>query len=386
MQAIVSYRITRTKRLALCALTIGIVLVLSLIYALHAFAASSTPDTTGKRLVTVHDRGNELGLVTSASTLREVFKENDISIADNDLVEPGLDEKLVANSYQVNVYRARPVLVVDGAVARKVLSPYQTARQIARDADIELHDEDVTNVGPIADVAVHGPGIQVTIDRATPFTLVLYGKKTQAYTQEATVADMLASKDITLEAGDTISVDRDGDISPGMTIEIWRNGKQTVTVNEDVAFSVKQIQDADQKVGYRNVKTPGVKGEASVTYEIVMKNGKEVSRKKIQSVVTKESRQQVEIVGSKPAFDGDFGAALAKLRQCEAGGNYANKSNPLYRGAYQFGFTTWANRYGIRDPADATPAQQDQAARDLYVSRGWQPWPHCGASLPDIYR
>lgn len=376
---------TRTKRLALYALAFSVMLLLSVTYALHAFAASSAVDSAGKRLVTVHDRGSELGLVTSASTLREVFEENNISIADNDLVEPSLDEKLVANNYQVNIYRARPVLVVDGAAARKVLSPYQTPSQIARDAGVELHDEDKTEVGPIENVATHGPGIQVTIDRATPFTLVLYGKKTQAYTQESTVEAMLKSKDITLKAGETLSAAKDRPVTSGMTIEIWRNGKQTVTVEESIDFSVKQVQDADQKVGYKQVKTLGVKGKATVTYEIIMKNGKEVSRKKIQNVRMKEPKTQIEVVGAKPSFSGDFAAALAKLRSCEGGYNSWNASGPYY-GAYQFDRGTWS---GVADPAKygkASPAEQDEAARKLYERRGWQPWPHCGANLPDIYR
>jgi len=103
-------------------------------------------------------------------------------------------------------------------------------------------------------------------------------------------------------------------------------------------------------------------------------------------VVTEQPSKQVETVGSKPSFSGDFAAALAKLRACESGGNYANKNNASYRGAYQYSYSTWANKYGIYDPADASPAQQDQAARETYVRRGWQPWPHCGANLPDTYR
>ena len=64
-----------------------------------------------ERLVMIHDRGEDRGVITKASTLRDVFKEADISLDKNDIVEPGLDEELVTNSYQVNVYRARPVVI-----------------------------------------------------------------------------------------------------------------------------------------------------------------------------------------------------------------------------------------------------------------------------------
>lgn len=71
-----------------------------------------------------------------------------------------------------------------------------------------------------------------------------------------------------------------------------------------------------------------------------------------------------------------------RLRQCESGGNYQSKSNPLYRGAYQFGWSTWESVGGTGDPADAPPAEQDARAYALYLLRGWSPWPVCGAGLP----
>lgn len=368
--------------LALCAVIIGMV---SFVFMSHAGAASADTARDG-RLVTIHDRGTEKVILTHAQSIKDALEQANINLDAKDTVEPGLDEKLVATDYTVNIYRARPVVVVDGALRQKVMTPYQTAEKIAEDAGIDLHDEDTTKLAPSENIVTDGAGLQMIIERATPFALVLYGQKTQAYTQKATVGEMLAEKKITLGADDTLSVPENTSMTAGMSVEIWRNGKQTATEEKEIPFETEKIQDADREVGYKQVKTPGVKGKKTVTYEIEMKNGKEVSRKEIQSVVLEQAKKQVEIVGSKPVFSGSFAQALAKLRACESGGNYANKKNPLYRGAYQYSYSTWANKYGIRDPADATPAQQDQAAWETYQRRGWQPWPHCGASLPDTYR
>lgn len=67
------------------------------------------------------------------------------------------------------------------------------------------------------------------------------------------------------------------------------------------------------------------------------------------------------------------------LRVCES----SNRTNAVsrsgkYRGLYQFDTTTWASVGGSGDPARATRAEQNQRARLLYKSRGWQPWPVCG--------
>lgn len=339
----------------------------------------------GQRLVTIHDRGIEKSIITRETTLRDVFDEAKIIVDPNDMVEPGLDKKLEGDSYQVNVYRARPVTVIDGNNKIRVMSAYQTPQQIAQHAGFTLHDEDITDMRLPDDPRADDMNLQLTIKRATPVQLVLYGKEDTVYTQEKTVAAFLKEKKIHLEKNDTLSVNTAAPIQSDMKIEIWRNGKQTLTRDEAIDFEVQRIEDADKEVGYREVKTPGVKGKKKVTYEVVMRNGKELARKQIQSVTLEQPKKQVEIVGAKPSFGGDFAAALAKLRSCEGGYNSWNPAGPYY-GAYQFNQGTWAS---VADPSkygNATPAEQDLAARKLYERRGWSPWPVCGASLPDIYR
>lgn len=360
-----------------------------LLFASNVFAAENQP-TGSERLITVHERDKDIGFLTTATTLRTAFEKQGLPIDDNDLVEPGLDEELVAKSYQVNVYRARPVIVVDGMATTKLMSAYQTADQIVRNAGIKLRDEDKTSVDLITNITTHGAGLKVTIDRATSFTLVLYGKKTTAYTQAKTVGDMLVEKDITLDKKDSLSVKKTAAIKEGIKVEIYRNGKQTITQEKPIDFAVQQIQDADRKVGYRKVTTPGVEGKRVVTYEVMMKNGKELKRTEIKSVIVKKPSKQVEIVGAKPSFGGDFAAALAKLRSCEGGYGSINNRAPdpanWYYGAYQFNDGTWGNYQGYKHASDAPGAVQDAAARALYERRGWSPWPTCAASLPDIYR
>lgn len=349
-------------------------------------AASDQPEGSGSRVITIYDQGAKRVVLTDSQNVGDTLRQAGITLSESDRVEPALDEKYTAQQYTVNIYRAHPVMVVDGMRRQQVLSPYTAPRDIARHAEMNIRDEDEVTLSPAENALIDGVGSKLTIKRATKLTLVLYGEQATVYTQSSTVGDLLKEKQIALGADDTLSVAQTESIIEDMVIEIWRNGVQTITEQQPVDYDVEQIQDVDQPAGYRKVQTPGVKGEKTVTYEVTMKNGQEIDRKEIQSVVTKQPQKEVVVVGAKSSFDGDFGAALAKLRACEAGGDYANKRNPMYRGAYQFGYGTWGNYGGYHDPADAPPAVQDQAARDLYVRRGWQPWPHCGSGLPDIYR
>lgn len=279
---------------AVCAVIIG---TISFTLMTHVGASDNT--RSKDRLVTIHDRGNERVILTNAVTIRQALQEADIILDGNDTVEPALGEKLVANTYYVNIYRARPVIVVDGAIRQKIMTPFQTADKIAEDAGLDLHDEDKTSLRATQDIVAEGAGTELSIDRATPFTLGLYGKKEQAYTQATTVGDMLKEKNITLGPNDAVSVNAQTAIVAGMTVDIWRNGKQTITEDKEIPFETEKIQDADREVGYHEIKTPGVKGKKSVTYEIETQNGKESSRKEIQSVVLEQSKKQVEVIGTK---------------------------------------------------------------------------------------
>lgn len=251
------------------------------------------------RLITVHDRGSQRVFVTNKATLKEAFKEQGITVDGKDAVEPSLNETLVAQDYQVNIYRARPVTIIDGATRQKVVTPYQSAERIIRDAGITLYAEDTTTLARSSDIVGDGAGLELTIHRATLLTVDLYGTQTSLRTQATTVGGMLKEKKITLGKNDKVSVALSTPITAALSLRVWREGKQTITVDETIAFSTDQIKDADREVGYSSIQTPGQDGKRSVTYEIEIQNGIEVARKEITSVTVQDPVTQVEVVGAK---------------------------------------------------------------------------------------
>ena len=72
-------------------------------------------------------------------------------------------------------------------------------------------------------------------------------------------------------------------------------------------------------------------------------------------------------------------ATLARIAQCESGGNPAAVSaDGRYRGKYQFSRATWRALGGTGDPAAAPVAVQDRLAAALLAQSGTSPWPVCG--------
>ncbi len=79
------------------------------------------------------------------------------------------------------------------------------------------------------------------------------------------------------------------------------------------------------------------------------------------------------------AIDPDVRSALAKIADCESGGDpNAISSSGRYRGKYQFDRATWRTVGGKGDPAAASEAEQDWRAAALYEREGAKPWPVCG--------
>ena len=82
---------------------------------------------------------------------------------------------------------------------------------------------------------------------------------------------------------------------------------------------------------------------------------------------------------SAPATDA--AAVLAKIAQCESGGDPTTDTGNGYYGKYQFSRATWRRMGGRGNPARASEAEQDQRAAMLYEQEGTAPWPVCGRGL-----
>lgn len=265
--------------------------------ALFGLGQSTNAQETNRRLMAVYDRGVTRVFLTQEKTVADALRVEGIELDKHDTVEPVLSRVLVASDYKVNIYRARPVLIVDGPIRIKTVSSYQTAQQIAKDAGITIYDEDSTSLKPLTNFVADGAGLLLTITRSTTFTLDLYGKKTVARTQARTVGDMLVAKKISLGVNDRISVVKQTAMSAGLEVRVTREGKQTVTIDELIASPNKIVYDADQPLGYRQVRAAGVPGIRSVSYEVEIKDGVEISRVVIASIVARGPTEQTEVIG-----------------------------------------------------------------------------------------
>lgn len=280
--------------------SLGFLLLLNIFAVAGKNSAKATGQ--GNKILTVFESGQKTSFKTNAKTVREALKAQKINFSKEDSVEPGLDEELTGAEYSINIYRAKPVVIEDGELKTKILTAAQTPRQIAEKAGLNVHNEDKLAFEESGNILEDGSINTLKITRAKEIFVDLFGKTESFRTQAKTVEDFLKEKKIVLGKDDGISIDLKTQISNGLNFRIWRNGKQTLTVEEPTDFQTETIQDANKDSGYKEIKEAGEKGTKSVTYEVEMQNGKEISRKKINETEIKAAKKQVVIVGTKTSL------------------------------------------------------------------------------------
>lgn len=273
-------------------------LLLSITYVSKASADAIKND----HLITVYDRGVKRVLLTRSNTVKSALRDAGVTLENRDRVEPAANTELVARNYSINIYRATPVTVIDGQTRQKIMTSAQTPERMIKDSTVQpLNDEDRVTVAPSQDITTDGAGTILTIHRATPVTLKLYGKPLTTATHGKTVAEALQNKGIKLTSDDTVTPDTSTPVTAGMEISVWREGVQTTTIEEVVPFTVRQVLDFDHAVGYKSIQAKGVNGISDVTYQFTARSGQEVDRKIIQTVVIKKPVEQIELVGAGPS-------------------------------------------------------------------------------------
>jgi len=274
----------------------------------NVYAESSNED----RLITIYDRKQTFTVITKSSSLKEVLAQAKVALDPSDIVEPSLDEKLVSSNYYVNIYRARPVIIVDGQTKLKVMSAYQTPKQIASSVGVSLYPEDIATMKLSTDVVANGAGVEMIVTRAKQINVNMYGKELKLRTQAKNISEFLKSNNIVFSEQDKISIDPNTPITDLMSFKIWREGKQTISSEEEVDYEIDEIKDANRYIGYREISTAGVKGSKNVTYEVEILNGEIISKKIISSVVISQPTKQTVVVGIK--YNGpDFRSTETKI-------------------------------------------------------------------------
>jgi resuscitation-promoting factor RpfB len=327
--------------------------------------------------VSLFNGGQTQIITTDAGTVGEVLDRAGIKLEEGDVVEPAAGTAIPRGLFNINIYRARPAVVVDGDEVLRLRSAYESPRLIAADAGIATYPEDIFETEVVTDfVGDRSVGLKVSIQRSTPVTLAADGKEQLLRTQAKTVGELIEEKKIAMGERDTTAPGLDAPLYEGMRIAITRVAEVISTKQEVLPRATKNIKDPNLDIGHTKVVDEGSDGGRTVTYRIRYHNGQEVGRDTLKVDNLVNPKTKVVAVGTRIPDD-----VWYRLRMCESGGRYDRNSGNGYYGAYQFDLSTWRSNGGTGYPHEAAPAVQDAIAKKVQSLRGWQPWPGCRIKL-----
>lgn len=289
---------------------VGLLLGVVIVIGLTAFRSQASLRPSGSRVVFLFDGGKKTTLDTQAKTVGELVKRLPLKLIPEDVVEPSADTEIVQDNFRINVYRARPVTIVDNGVKSVTITAQKSPRVVAASAGVQVFPEDYANFQQ-GDIKNNTIGEEVVINRATPIGLNLYGTQETVRTRSQTVADLLKEKNVTLTKDDTLTPSPSTPITEGLQVSVVRNGTQVITVEEAVDPPVQYVDDSSLSLGATAIRQAGTPGKKAVTYQTITQNGQVVSKTAIQQVNITDPVPTIIARGTVVYVNGDKTSMMA---------------------------------------------------------------------------
>lgn len=224
------------------------------------YAESNNSDNgivSDSHFVTFYDEAKSLTIKTTAKTVKEALERAKINYHDTDRVEPALNDEINSDSFRINIYRSRPVIIKAGTTSKFIMSANLDPKEIARDAGITIYDGDELNL-------ISGQNI--------------------------------------LESG------------IATTYQLTRNGGRTITIEEDIPYTEKTVSDTNLPTGQTNLRQVGELGRKSSVYQVNFVDGKEVSRELVRTDTIKNPVDRITAVGMKKSVPPEWETCASYAR------------------------------------------------------------------------
>ena len=283
------------------AAVIGIVIILGITLRDSAV----TLKKRDANIVILHYDNQTQILPTREVTVADFLKNAGIEVREGDVVEPSLDAAIEEDDFRVNVYRGAPVIIRDRGKTITAISAGQTPRTIAAQAGVKLFAEDIVTTAPSQDFLREGIAHKLSIKRSVPVNINLYGTPLALRTHAKTVRELLNEKNVKLEEDDNVKPSLDTRLKDKLQIFVTRFGTKVVTTSEVIPVPIETRDDNTLSFGTTVLRQQGSPGKKSVTYQLEIKNGREIERKLIQEVIVTEPVKQIVARGTLVSIPSD---------------------------------------------------------------------------------
>jgi len=133
-------------RINLAILILGFVIIclsLAILFKRQSISASSNSAPVqsvsgSEHYITIFDNNQKLTVKSDVATVADALARVGIQITEYDTVEPSLDAEIAEDDFNINIYRAREVVVVDGYSKKYIKTAKTVPEDVVEDAGVEL--------------------------------------------------------------------------------------------------------------------------------------------------------------------------------------------------------------------------------------------------------
>ncbi|MGG3468407.1 ubiquitin-like domain-containing protein [Neobacillus pocheonensis] len=248
-----------------------------------------------KKTVAITLNGEQKVVNTHADTVKELFDELDVSLRSQDYLSPKANAK-VRDHLNVVWKQAKQVTIVKDNEKKTIWTTAGNVAELLKEQKIVLNAHDQISPKPQATIKNK---LTVGIEKALNLTLVDNGKSQQVWTTSTTVADFLKQQGIKLNTLDRVEPTLTEKMKENGVVNVIRVEKVTDVVEEPVEFAVVTKKDESLAKGKEKTLSAGKQGRVSKQFEVLLENGKEVSRKLLSEQMISEKQDKVVAVGTK---------------------------------------------------------------------------------------
>jgi uncharacterized protein YabE (DUF348 family) len=248
-----------------------------------------------KKTVALTLDGQEKVIKTHAVTIQDIFDDLDISLRSEDYVFPSKNTR-VKDKLAIVWKPAKQVQMVTDNEKKTVWTTADTVAELLKEQKMVLSEHDQIQPKPQTTIKKE---MSIAIHKAFSLMVADGGNQQQVWSTSATVADFLKQQGITLDELDRVEPSLKEMVEENAVINVIRVEKVTDVVEEPVDFGVVSKKDNQLAKGQEAVVEEGQKGLVSKQFEVILENGKEVSRKLISETKVKEKQDKVVAVGTK---------------------------------------------------------------------------------------
>jgi resuscitation-promoting factor RpfB len=364
--------------------------------AIFAVVASGLTYAAARKTVTVSVGGRQHSVTVTGfhETVADALRAEGIKVGPHDAVAPSLNSPIDDGARIAVAYGRQLRVTVDGKT-----TTYWTTATNVQDALAQIGErfQPGSKYSVSRSAFIGRQGLSLSVRTPKSISMKVGGNKGKhVKTTALTVGDVLARRGIKLDRFDRVHPRLGTPIRNGVHIVVTRIEKKFETARERTSYRTIKRYDSGMYVGHSRVARAGHPGADKVTYKIVRKNGKRLSKRVVKRVTLRRPTARVVYYGTKhhyhpapapapapaaPAPNYASGSTIwDAIAQCESGGNWSINTGNGYYGGLQFTESTWLG-YGGGAYAPyanlATREEQIAVAERVQASQGWGAWPVC---------